>query len=65
VTSGKVAKALGVYPSTIRKWVANGTIPEPRRDQAGRMVWEDGDIKRLKKRLRSRLRRLSRRKDKD
>jgi len=47
VTTGRMAKALGVYPSTIRRWVKNGKLPEPGRDQAGRMVWEEADIERL------------------
>jgi DNA-binding transcriptional MerR regulator len=52
-TIGKVARALGMKPNTIRYYEALGVVPAPRRERSGRLsagrrVYEDRDVERLR-----------------
>lgn len=52
LSTNEVAKAIGVHPITVEKWIADKKIKGPKRLHVGARIirlWTQADVKRLKK----------------
>lgn len=43
-----VARTLGVHPNTLARWEERGVIDAPQRDNAGRRIFTNADLTRLR-----------------
>lgn len=48
----ETSRLLGVSPSTIRRWLRQGRLPEPRRTAAGWRNFVEADVENLRRVLR-------------
>lgn len=43
-TVSEVARRAGVHPDTLRRWIRDGKIPEPRRDRNDWRVFTESEV---------------------
>ncbi len=51
-STAQVARMIGVHKNTLKRWLRDGSIPEPRRNQVagvGYRIWTARDVERAKK----------------
>ena len=43
-TSKEIAQRAGIHLRTLQRWLAEGSIPEPRRNRVGWRLWTDREL---------------------
>lgn len=47
-TRAAAASVLGIHPYTLKRWEVQGIVPEAQRDSAGRRLYYEHDMEKLK-----------------